>query len=190
MTNKERFKEIFLSQVTRQGVGALLAWLESTDFFEAPASTHFHGAYPGGLVEHSLRVYDTLLRNIPTLQEFGGESVAVAALLHDVCKAEYYHPVTKRRRNERGQWEDAQGWEVRERLPMGHGEKSVYLVMKHMDLTDSEALAIRWHMGAYDDAFRGGSRALNEAQDRCALVLALHHADMLATQEEKRRERL
>lgn len=62
------------------------------------------------------------------------------------------------------------------------------LVMKFMDLTDEEALAIRWHMGAYDDAFRGGSRALNEAQDKCALVLALHHADMQATQEEKRRE--
>lgn len=76
----------------------------------------------------------------------------------------------------------------KDRLPMGHGEKSVYLVMKFMDLTDEEALAIRWHMGAYDDAFRGGSRALNEAQDKCALVLALHHADMQATQEEKRRE--
>ena len=79
-------------------------------------------------------------------------------------------------------------YSVKDQLPMGHGEKSVYLVMKFMDLTDEEALAIRWHMGAYDDAFRGGSRALNEAQDKCALVLALHHADMQATQEEKRRE--
>ena len=175
MTNKERFKEIFISQVTRPGAADLLAWLGTTDFFEAPASTRLHGAYPGGLVEHSLNVYYALLGQ-STIREYGGESVAVVALLHDVCKTGYY------RRERDGKYS------VKDRLPMGHGEKSVYLVMKFMDLTDEEALAIRWHMGAYDDAFRGGSRALNEAQDKCALVLALHHADMQATQEEKRRE--
>lgn len=160
MTNKERFKEIFISQVTRPGAADLLAWLGTTDFFEAPASTRFHGAYPGGLVEHSLNVYYALLGQ-STIREYGGESVAVVALLHDVCKTGYY------RRERDGKYS------VKDRLPMGHGEKSVYLVMKFMDLTDEEALAIRWHMGAYDDAFRGGSRALNEAQDKCALVLAL-----------------
>ena len=164
MTNKERFKEIFISQVTRPGAADLLAWLGTTDFFEAPASTRFHGAYPGGLVEHSLNVYYALLGQ-STIREYGGESVAVVALLHDVCKTGYY------RRERDGKYS------VKDRLPMGHGEKSVYLVMKFMDLTDEEALAIRWHMGAYDDAFRGGSRALNEAQDKCALVLALHHAE-------------
>lgn len=167
MTNKERFKEIFISQVTRPGAADLLAWLGTTDFFEAPASTRFHGAYPGGLVEHSLNVYYALLGQF-TIREYGGESVAVVALLHDVCKTGYY------RRERDGKYS------VKDQLPMGHGEKSVYLVMKFMDLTDEEALAIRWHMGAYDDAFRGGSRALNEAQDKCALVLALHHADMQA----------
>lgn len=141
MTNKERFKEIFISQVTRPGAADLLAWLGTTDFFEAPASTRFHGAYPGGLVEHSLNVYYALLGQ-STIREYGGESVAVVALLHDVCKTGYY------RRERDGKYS------VKDRLPMGHGEKSVYLVMKFMDLTDEEALAIRWHMGAYDDAFR------------------------------------
>lgn len=150
MTNKERFKEIFISQVTRPGAADLLAWLGTTDFFEAPASTRFHGAYPGGLVEHSLNVYYALLGQ-STIREYGGESIAVVALLHDVCKTGYY------RRERDGKYS------VKDQLPMGHGEKSVYLVMKFMDLTDEEALAIRWHMGAYDDAFRGGSRALNEA---------------------------
>lgn len=177
MNDAERFKEIFLSQVARPGAAELVKWLESTDFFTAPASTRFHGAWPGGLVSHSLNVYYAMIGNVPILQEYGAESVAVAALLHDVCKAEFYEKTDD-------------GWRVNERLPMGHGEKSVYLVMKHMDLTDSEALAIRWHMGAYDDAFKGGSRELGAAQDKCALVLALHHADMLATQEEKRREGL
>ena len=68
---------------------------------------------------------------------------------------------------------------------MGHGEKSVYLIMKHMELTDDEALAIRWHMGAYDDAFRGGSKAFNIAMDRCPLIFVLHQADTIATMREK-----
>ena len=89
MTNKERFKEIFISQVTRPGAADLLAWLGTTDFFEAPASTRFHGAYPGGLVEHSLNVYYALLGQ-STIREYGGERVALVALLHDVCKTGYY----------------------------------------------------------------------------------------------------
>ena len=97
------------------------------------------------------------------------------ALLHDVCKANYYA----------GEYPD---YTVKDQMPMGHGEKSVYLVMKRMELTDDEALAIRWHMGAYDDAFRGGSRALNAAMERTPLVLELHYADMIATQREKNEE--
>ena len=176
MTDKERFKAIFETQVMRAGAEKLMEWLESTDFFEAPASTRFHGAYPGGLVAHSLNVYDQLLLD-PGALEYGGNTRAVCALLHDVCKVNYYH-------------RDGDRWTVRDALPMGHGEKSVYLIQKHMSLTDEEALAIRWHMGAYDEAFRGGSRALDEAQRRCSLVVALHQADMRATQEEKRREGL
>lgn len=106
MTNKERFKEIFISQVTRPGAADLLAWLGTTDFFEAPASTRFHGAYPGGLVEHSLNVYYALLGQ-STIREYGGESVAVVALLHDVCKTGYY------RRERDGKYS------VKDRLPMG-----------------------------------------------------------------------
>ena len=169
----ECFKEIFTTQVTRPGADKLLEWLESTDFFTAPASTKYHGAYEGGLVRHSLEVYYTLL-SMPVLSRNGPESTAIVALLHDVCKANFYEKKNT-----------GSGWAVNDRLPMGHGEKSVYLIMKHMELTDEEALAIRWHMGAYDDAFRGGSKALNIAMDRTPLVLALHTADMIATQKEK-----
>lgn len=176
MNGTERFKAIFEAQVKRAGAEKLMAWLESTDFFEAPASSQFHGTRPGGLVAHSLNVYDQLLLD-PGALEYGGNTLAVCALLHDVCKVNYYH-------------RDGDRWTVRDALPMGHGEKSVYLIQKHMSLTDEEALAIRWHMGAYDEAFRGGSRALGKAQDRCALVLALHQADMRATQQEKLREGL
>lgn len=177
MNDAERFKVIFRDQVTRPGAGALLEWLESTDFFTAPASTKYHGAYPGGLVKHSLSVYYTLLTGPDMTGLYSPQTRAIVSLLHDVCKADYYA----------GEYPN---YTVKDQLPMGHGEKSVYLVMKHMELTDDEALAIRWHMGAYDDAFRGGSRALDEAMKKTPLVLALHHADMLATLKEKREENL
>lgn len=146
MTNKERFKEIFISQVTRPGAADLLAWLGTTDFFEAPASTRFHGAYPGGLVEHSLNVYYALLGQ-STIREYGGESVAIVALLHDVCKTGYY------RRERDGKYS------VKDRLPMGHGEKSVYLVLKFMDLTDEEALAIRLELSDLPPRYRAQAEA-------------------------------
>ena len=160
MNDAERFEQIFLSQVVRPGADKLLEWLKSTDFFTAPASTRFHGAYPGGLVKHSLNVYYALLGNFNLRGLYSPQTQAIVALLHDVCKANYYA----------GEYPD---YTVKDQMPMGHGEKSVYLVMKHMELTDDEALAIRWHMGAYDDAFRGGSRALNAAMERTPLVLEL-----------------
>ena len=174
MTNAKRFKEIFVSQIDRPGAADLIAWLESTDFFTAPASTKHHGAFPSGLVGHSLNVYYELI----TRQNVGTpESRAVCALLHDICKADYYEP------------QDGGGYQVKDRFPFGHGEKSVFLISRFMRLTDEEALAIRWHMGAYDDAARGGSRTLSAALSLFPLVLALHTADMLATQEEQQRER-
>lgn len=173
----ECFKEIFTTQVNRPGADKLMEWLESTDFFTAPASTKYHGAYEGGLVKHSLEVYYSLLSK-SLFDRCGPESTAIVALLHDVCKADFYEKKNT-----------GSGWTVNDRLPMGHGEKSVYLIQKHMELTDEEALAIRWHMGAYDDAFRGGSKALNIAMEQTPLVFALHTADMIATQKEKEWER-
>lgn len=161
MNDAERFEQIFLSQVVRPGADKLLEWLKSTDFFTAPASTRFHGAYPGGLVKHSLNVYYALLGNFNLRGLYSPQTQTIVALLHDVCKANYYA----------GEYPD---YTVKDQIPMGHGEKPVYLVMKHM--------------GAYDDAFRGGSRALNAAMERTPLVLELHYADMIATQREKHEE--
>lgn len=147
MTNEERFKAIFQDQVNRPGADDLLEWLENAGFFTAPASTKYHGAYPGGLVDHSLRVYDFLISS-PYAVGTIAESRAICALLHDVCKVEYYEP------------KDDGGYRVNDQFPFGHGEKSVYQISRFMYLTDEEALAIRWHMGAYDDAARGGSQTL------------------------------
>lgn len=187
MTNEERFKEIYTSQITRPGAADLLAWLDGTDFFTAPASTKYHGAYPGGLAEHSLNVYYALIGG-PFVKDFTQETRAVCALLHDLCKIDYYAVDYKNQKNAAGEWVKAPFYTVKDRFPFGHGEKSVFLIQRYMKLAEPEALAIRWHMGAYDDAARGGSRTLSAAMARTPLVLALHTADMIATQDEQREE--
>lgn len=188
MENKEKFKALFNAWVKRPGAAELLAWLETTDFFEAPASTKYHGAYPGGLVEHSLNVCRELASSPTAAKSATTESLILCSLLHDVCKAGVYHSETKRRRNQDGRWEDYQGYTYSDTFPFGHGEKSVYLISRFVRLTDGEALAIRWHMGAYDDAARGGSRALSAAMAASPLVYELHAADMRASQKEQQEE--
>lgn len=157
MTGEEQFKELYRRYIHREGAEELLEWMErETDFFTAPASTKHHLAYPGGLVEHSVNVFRELRKvvidNEPTM-----EAVAICALLHDLCKANTYV-----REHHAGPGE-VYSYVKKDRFPMGHGEKSVYLIARFMKLEDEEALAIRWHMGAWDDAVRGGSRGLNEA---------------------------
>lgn len=184
--------------IRRPGADKLLAWLESTDFFTAPAGAKHHGAHAGGLVVHSLNVWNRL-REITLRDTINGkaildlapetnETVAILALLHDVCKVGVYHTETKRRRNpDTGTWEDCQAYTFRDPLPLGHGEKSLYLITKYMALTEEEALAIRWHMGAFDDAVKGGSRALDAAMDVSPWVWRLHEADMCAARIDERK---
>lgn len=184
--------------IRRSGADKLLAWLESTDFFTAPAGAKHHGAHAGGLVVHSLNVWNRL-REITLRDTINGkaildlapetnETVAILALLHDVCKVGVYHTETKRRRNpDTGTWEDYQAYTFRDPPPLGHGEKSLYLITKYMALTEEEALAIRWHMGAFDDAVKGGSRALDAAMDVSPWVWRLHEADMCAARIDERK---
>lgn len=192
--SKTEFLTIYRENIKRTGAADLLAYLENeTDFFTAPASTKHHGAHPGGLVEHSLNVYrrlrEFMIRDMEKVYPQGPvapwaeqeETVAVMALLHDVCKADCYHMETKRRRNPAtGQWEDYQAYTFQDPFPLGHGEKSLYIISRFMQLNAAEALAIRWHMGAYDDAVKGGSRAMNEAMTMTPLVWRLQEADMCA----------
>ncbi len=190
---KDKFIRIYKENITRDGSDRLLAWLEGTDFFRAPASTRFHGAYDGGLVEHSLHMYDRLMKlyiaektdpyqpgqYFPTAEEM--ESITIVGLLHDICKANFYGVEMRNRKNEQGQWEKHPFYVVDDRLPYGHGEKSVYIISGYMRLTRSEAMAIRWHMDGFDDSVKGGSFALSGAFERYPLALMAHLADMQAT---------
>lgn len=155
MTAKERFIEIYTQNITREGADKLLDFLlNGSDFFTAPASTRYHGAHEGGLVEHSLNVYDCLkdMMERPRMKEVYGieypeESIAIAALLHDVCKVNFYKTSYRNVKDETGRWQSVPYYTIEDTLPYGHGEKSAYIVSAYMRLTRDEAFAIRYHMG-------------------------------------------
>lgn len=182
--NKSTFLSILGGIVEREGLEDLIAWLERSDFFYAPASTRFHGNYDGGLCEHSLNVYKCLLSMVERYAEqytIPKESVIVAALLHDLCKANTYKKGSRNRKNADGRWESYLTYEFDERFPGGHGEKSAFIIQQFIKLTPDEYLAIRWHMGGYDCAVKGGDRAISNAYDQCKLAAMLHLADSEAS---------
>ena len=185
MTNKERFIEIYRTKIHREGAEALLGFLEHSDFFTAPASTRFHGAYEGGLLDHSLNVYDCLVDILarPRMKEVYGieyseESAAIVALLHDLCKVNFYQVSYRNVKDENGNWTRAPYYTIEDTLPYGHGEKSVYIVSGYMRLTRDEAFAIRYHMG-----FSGPEDAnqVGRALEMFPLAYALCAADMEAS---------
>jgi len=187
MSTREEFIEIFLSNIHREGSAALLDYLQNkSDFFTAPASARFHGSYPGGLCDHSVNVYHCLVDYLarPRVQELYGleydpESVAIVSLLHDLCKVGCYRAGTKNVKNEAtGQWEKVPTYFFEDKLPYGHGEKSVYIISGFMRLTREEAMAIRWHMG-----FSGteDARTVGQALQQFPLAFALATADMEAS---------
>lgn len=209
---KDKFLEIYRLNVSRPGADKLLAWLETTDFFTAPASTRFHLARPSGLVEHSIHVYERLLRlykaektepgapieYFPTAEEL--ETITICGLLHDVCKANFYIQEPKNQKTYDPQkvaaaqkwqvkhdamgdfiWESVMGYKIDDKLPYGHGEKSVYIISGFMKLSREEAMAIRWHMGFSDTEFKGGGFSVGNAFEKFPLAVLTHIADLQAT---------
>ncbi len=182
MGYKEEFIEIYTGNITRSGSRELLAWMQTTDFFTAPASSKFHCACEQGLVMHSLSVYHTMVEKHFDPEKDNAESFAICALLHDLCKAQFYKVSTRNVKNEEtGQWEKKPYYAVEDAFPYGHGEKSVFLIDRFMRLKTAEAMAIRWHMGGFDDAARGGSFAISQAYEKYPLAVKLHLADLEST---------
>lgn len=185
MTLKEQFIQTYNKYIKREGADKLLAYLtDQSDFFTAPASTRFHGAYEGGLCEHSLNVYSCLVDFLarPRMKEMYGieysdESVAIAALLHDLCKINFYVPGT-RNVKENGVWKTVPTYTIDDQLPYGHGEKSVYIISGFMRLTRDEAFAIRYHMGF---STNDEPATVGKALEKFPLAFALSVADMEAS---------
>lgn len=183
---KEEFISIYKGKIKRDGSEKLLDYLcNKSDFFTAPASGRFHSSYEGGLAQHSINVYQCLTDYLErervkntykiTVSE---ESAAIAALLHDMCKIDVYVKDLRNVKNEQGKWEQVPYYRYEDKLPYGHGEKSVYMISGFMRLTREEAMAIRWHMG-----FSGSedSGLVGKAFEDYPLAFALSTADMEAT---------
>ncbi len=184
---KSEFIEIYKDKIKRDGADKLLDYLiNKSDFFTAPASTQYHLSREGGLCEHSLNVYKCLCDYLarPRVKETYGlnvseETAAIAALLHDVCKTDCYIVSTRNKKDKvTGKWTEVPFYEFKDKLPYGHGEKSVYIISGFMRLTREEAFAIRYHMG-----FAGteDARSVGAAFEMYPLAFALSTADMEAT---------
>lgn len=212
---KEAFLEIYQSCIKRPGADKLLEWLESSDFFTAPASTKFHLSRPGGLVEHSVHVYERL-RELYTnelarntdgsviLSDEDEETIAICGLLHDLCKVNIYKKEPKNQKtydpekvgraqkwqvkhDDMGDfiWETVMGYKFDDQLPYGHGEKSVYIISGFMKLSREEAFAIRFHMGAWQD---GEKQNVGNAFNMFPLAVMTHVADMQASYLDEKEE--
>ncbi len=185
--DKEEFLEIFKNYITREGADQLLEYLTSKncDFFTAPASAKYHCAFAGGLLRHSLNVYHCLkayLERERVKNEYGlsysDETIAIVALFHDLCKVNFYTVGFRNVKDEKGVWQKVPMYEINDKLPYGHGEKSVYILSGYMKLSREEAFAIRYHMGfSNGDDERNVSRAFN----MFPLAVALSFADMEST---------
>ncbi len=185
MSAKQQFIELYNTHIKREGADKFLDYLLSngSDFFTAPASTRFHGAYEGGLCEHSVNVYNCLKTYLARADKefslhFTEESIALVSLLHDVCKINCYKPGFRNVKDDNGVWQKVPTFEFDDKLPYGHGEKSVYILSGYMRLSREEACAIRYHMG-----FSGTEDARNvgSAFEQFPLAFALSVADMEAT---------
>lgn len=179
--NKDNFCKL-LRSTSRHGIGAVITELEWLDFFEAPASRKDHNSYPGGLVAHSLNVYrvakelSLVMRNINPDLEISDDSLIIASLLHDVCKAPRYQGCLCK---------DGVYQKNYTHLPVGHGEKSVIMLLRlGVELTDDEILAIRWHMGAWQIALHNEEMQQDylHAIRTCPLLSIIEAADKLAAQ--------
>lgn len=179
MDIKQEFTKIIGEHIKRPGVENLLNWIESTDFFTAPASTRHHGAHEGGLALHSLNVYSQLKGLCKFYEcDASDESIAIVALFHDLCKVGCYKTDMRWRKNEQNQWEQYPTYKFEEDFAYGgHGAKSVYLVQSFMELSPEEASAINCHMGQWDATTYSNP---TEVYCRNKLAWLLHVADEAA----------
>ena len=179
---KEKFLEL-LRSTNREGTDKLIKFMEeSTDFFTAPASTRFHGDHEGGLLEHSLKVYEILnekLKHTPIEMNIPDDTIKIAALLHDICKVNFYKVSYRNAKNELGVWEKVPYYTIEDTIPYGHGEKSVMMITEYIKLTVEEKYAIRWHMGLSEP--KEQYTTIGNAFTRYPLALMLFEADLEAT---------
>lgn len=193
--NKKLFLDL-VSSIKRDGIEELVAFLENSDFFIAPASTRFHCSLPGGLALHSLNVYHMFehkCESLPFKSILGGipeDSRKIITLFHDICKTYMYeidyrnkkiYSDTGSKKDEKGRydWAAVEYYTVNDRIPYGHGEKSVMMLEEYLKLQPFERYAIRWHMGFSEP--KENWNTLGNAIEKYPVILALHQSDLEAT---------
>lgn len=193
LANKDEFIEL-LRSTGRDGVDDLIAYLDEgrNHFFSAPASVNHHLNHDGGLLEHSLNVCHAALKlremviaMRPDLEpRLKRDSVIIASLLHDICKADIYRPTRRKRKDSMGLWVEVDSYDVDyNNFPMGHGEKSAMMALwGGLDIDQEELLAIRWHMTAWDLPMQSveAMKSLNTARDQHPLCSLVQLADGIA----------
>ena len=202
-SNIAKFEEL-LSEVKREGIDNLLGFIRKSDFYTAPASTRYHLAEEGGLLKHSLHVYECLSAKKDALiwkdylKDVDRETIILVSLLHDLCKTYFYVQDFKNQKtydvakvqaakpssvkhDNNGDyiWETVPCYTIKNKFPLGHGSKSVVFILQYLKLTMQEITAITFHMGAYCDSSQWNE--LGEAYEKYPLALALHESDMEAT---------
>ncbi len=178
---KEEFIKL-LKETNRQGIEDLLAFLEKSDFYTAPASTRFHGSKEMGLLEHSMKVYEILKQKVTNSSipiDTTEETIRIVALLHDICKTNFYKIDYRNAKNSLGVWEKVPYYTVDDTIPYGHGEKSVMMISEYIKLTNEEKYAIRWHMGYTEP--KELYTTIGTAYKKYPLALLTHEADLEAT---------
>lgn len=186
---KEKYLTL-LRSTKREGMENLINYLETkSDFFTAPASTKYHGAYEGGLLEHSLDAYDHMMKlaQIYQLSDVSQSSIIITALLHDICKVNFYKIDYRNKKNEKGVWEKISYYKIDDTVPLGHGEKSVIMLQQFIALTIDEIMAIRWHMGSFSGNDYTTTQSLSKAMEEYKIVTLLHMADLAAGYLDNRR---
>lgn len=169
MEKNERIK-IFQSKYGHVISEDLTNWLEEKGYFDAPASSRFHGAYNGGLFQHCMNVTDTLLDYTEklNLQWERPESPYYVGLFHDLCKMNEYQ-------------QESLGYSRKKSNELdltGHGDKSVMILCQKAILTEEEMMCIRYHMGAYNHQ---DWEQYDLAIKKYPNVLYTHTADMIAS---------
>lgn len=186
--NKEQFRTIVREHISRDGIDELMEWLETkTDFYTAPASTRFHLSEEGGLLQHSLNVYHETMRlcglyYTPEELAAADESIAIAALFHDICKTNSYSRYLKNVKNQdTGRWEQIAAYQMDVKIPFGHSQKSVIFLQHFMKLKMDEIAAVLGHMGFSDASFKGGDGYVGELLEKYKLALMVHLGDLVAS---------
>lgn len=183
-----------LKSTGREGIDDLIDMLDDGKmrFFTAPASVNHHLNSDGGLLVHSLntcraglKLREMVIAMNPDLEhKLKQDSVIIATLLHDICKADIYSPTIKKRKGENGLWQEVETYDINySNFPMGHGEKSAMLaLMSGLEIYDDELLAIRWHMAAWDLPMQSIelTRCINVARDEHPLCSLVNLADGIA----------